>query len=216
MKTISALSLFVLLSITSKAQSKSSDEDNSNGRKSQFGVLAGYNWSYITGEKAGFNSNTKNGYMAGVYFTPSSAGVVGYKTQIVYSRQGYTFDNDGMNTEVMNDYIYLPQFTTITIAKRFQLQAGAQIGFLLNAKKTSDNKDSSIANLMNRLDYGFAGGIEVNPIQHFIIGGRYNLGLGKLYKHYQESTSNPYPLPFNPETTNFKNAVVQFYLGYRF
>jgi len=140
---------------------------------------------------------------------------MGYRTEVVFSRQGYNYDDGGKNTDVMNDYIYLPQLTTYTIGKVFQLQLGAQIGFLLNATKSTGSKDSSITSLMNRVDYGFAGGAEIYPFKGLLIGGRYNLGLGKMYKQAYESP-NPYPLPFNPETTDFKNGVVQLYVGWRF
>ena len=113
------------------------------------------------------------------------------------------------------DYIYLPQLTTYTIGNRLQLQMGAQIGFLLNAQKTRESQDSTITGIMNRFDYGFAGGIELYPFKKLIVGGRYNLGLGKLYKQTYESP-NPYPLPFNPETANFKNSLIQVFAGYRF
>ena len=140
---------------------------------------------------------------------------MGYRTEVVFSRQGYSFDNGGTNTDVLHDYIYLPQLTTYTIGNRIQFQLGAQIGYLLNAKKISGEKDTSITSIMNRFDYGFAGGIEVYPMKKLILGGRYNLGLGKLYKQaYAEP--NPYPLPFNPETTDFKNGVIQFFVGLRF
>ena len=69
---------------------------------------------------------------------------------------------------------------------------------------------------MNRFDYGFVGGVEVYPFKGIIVGGRYNLGLGKLHKQYESAATNPYPLPFNPETTDYKNSLFQFFVGYRF
>lgn len=180
----------------------------------KYGVKAGYNWSYITGSAQGFNKNSKSGFMVSGYFAPPTTSV-GYRTEIVFSRQGYTFDDGGKNTDVSLDYIYLPQLTTYTFGNRFQIQLGAQIGFLLSGKKTSDTQDSSITSLMNRFDYGFAGGIEIYPFKKVLLGGRYNLGLGKLYKQTYTSP-NPYPLPFNPETANFKNSLIQFFVGYRF
>lgn len=97
------------------------------------------------------------------------------------------------------------------------MQAGAQIGVLLDSK-LSGAGDGTITDLMNRVDYGFAAGVELNPVGGILVGGRYNLGLGKLYKQYDMSAANPnpYPLPFNPQTTNLKNGIVQLFVGYRF
>jgi hypothetical protein len=203
--------LMVLVSTAgiASAQSKPSD------MKRKIGLKFGYNWSYLSGTAQGFSKDSKTGFMAGAFFAPPSKGL-GYRSEIVFSRQGYSFDNGGKNTDVLNDYIYLPQLTTFTIAKKIQIQAGGQIGFLLNAQKTTNAKDTSIISAMNRIDYGFAGGIEVYPFKGLIIGGRYNLGLGKLYKKYEQGSTTPYPLPFNPDNTNFKNGVVQLFIGYKF
>lgn len=188
-----------------------------NAYKPKLGLKGGYNWSYLTGSQAGFNKDSKSGFMVAAFYAPSSSGK-GYRTEIVFSRQGYSFDNGGRNTDVLNDYIYLPQLGTFGIGKVAQLQLGAQIGYLLNAKMSDGTKDTTITGLMNRLDYGFAGGLEIYPFKGFLLGGRYNLGLGKLYKRYEQSMTNPnpYPLPFNPETTDFKNGLIQFFIGYRF
>jgi hypothetical protein len=185
--------------------------------KQRFGVKAGYNWSYVNGSKEGFKPDNRSGFMVSAFFAPASRTGKGFRSEIVFSRQGYSFDNGGKNTDVLNDYLYLPQLVTFNIGRFFQLQAGAQIGVLLNSKM-SGSKDSTITGLMNRVDYGFAAGVELNPVKGVLIGGRYNLGLGKLYKQYEMSSTNPnpFPLPFNPETTNLKNGVVQFFVGYRF
>jgi hypothetical protein len=184
--------------------------------RSKLGLKGGYNWSYITGSEQGFKPENKNGFMFGGFFAPPVNNGMSYRTELVFSRQGYSFENGGQNTDVMNDYIYLPQVGTFNFTRFLQFHAGGQIGYLLNAKKNTGGKDTSITGLMNRIDYGFAAGIEINPSKAFTIGGRYNLGLGKMYKRYENASTNPYPLPFNPETTDFKNAVVQFYIGYRF
>lgn len=198
--------LFVCLAHLAFAQKK----------QSQFGVKAGYNWSYLTGKSSGFSPKNQTGFMTSVFYSPSARTGMGYRTEFVFSRQGYSFDNGGSTTDVMNDYIYMPQLTTFGIGKVVQLQAGAQIGYLLKSRAENKQKDTTITGLMNRFDYGFAGGIEIYPFKGLIIGGRYNLGLGKLHKRYESMTTNPYPLPFNPETTDYKNSMIQFFVGYKF
>jgi hypothetical protein len=185
--------------------------------KQRFGLKVGYNWSYLTGSTDGFKPGNQNGFMVGAFYAPTARTGKGFRSEVVFSRQGYSFDDGGKNTDVMNDYVYLPQLVTFSIGRFFQLQAGAQIGVLLNSKM-SGSKDSTITGLMNRIDYGFAGGVELNPVKGVLIGGRYNLGLGKLHKHIENTATNPqpFPLPFNPETTNFRNGIVQVFVGYRF
>ena len=188
-----------------------------NSQQPKFGLKVGTNWSYLNGSTDGFRTNNKTGFMVSAFFAPTPHTGRGFRSEVVFSRQGYSFDNGGKNTDVLNDYIYLPQMATFSIGKFFQLQAGAQVGVLLNSK-LSGAKDSTVTGIMNRIDYGFAAGVELNPIKGFLIGGRYNLGLGKLYKQYEQgsTTPMPFPLPFNPDKTDMKNGVVQLFVGYRF
>ena len=179
------------------------------------GIKAGINFPNVNSTSALSTSNT-SGFMVGAFYSPGGQRtIMGYRTEFIFSRQGYTFDDGGKNTDVQNDYIYLPQLTTYTIGKVLQLQAGAQIGYLLKARTTTGVKDSTITGIMNRFDYGFVGGAEIYPFRGLLVGARYNLGLGKLYKQSYQSPS-PFPLPFNPETTDFKNGLVQLFIGYRF
>src|SRR5690349_12897339 len=186
--------IFILAIIATAAMSASAQ--TSKDSKSKIGIKAGYNFSNVVGSGSSFNPQHSNGYMVSAFFGGSNKNGLGYRSELVYSKQGYSFDDGGKNTDVMNDYLYMPHLMTYTIGKVVQIQAGAQIGVLLNAKKTSGSKDSSITDLMNRFDYGFAGGVEVYPFKGLIIGTRYNLGLGKMYKKYQPTSTTPYPLPF--------------------
>jgi hypothetical protein len=210
-----AIVLFCILAqLACAAQGQTKPKKNTR----KIGLKAGYTWSYAEAGQSGINLNGQNGYMIGAFLAPPGKGL-GFRSEIIYSHQGYSFANGGQNTAVKNDYIYLPQLTTLTIGKFFQLQVGPQIGFLLNSKRSSaDNKDSSMTSMMNRLDYGFTGGIDVNPTAGFIIGARYDLGLGNLYKHYEESAASPmpFPLPFDPRSTNMKNGVIRIFVGYKF
>jgi Opacity protein and related surface antigens len=209
MKKISILAIIVTAAISVSAQS-------SKESKSKIGVKAGYNFSNVVGSQSSFDPKHNSGYMVAVAFAAGTKNGLGYRSELVYSKQGYSFDDGGKNTDVMNDYLYMPHLMTYTIAKVVQIQAGAQVGVLLNAKKSSGGKDSAITDLMNRFDYGFAGGVEVYPFKGLIIGARYNLGLGKMYKQYEQTSTTPYPLPFDPSTTNLKNGILQLFLGYRF
>jgi len=209
MKKIFILAIIATATVSASAQSQKEST-------SKIGIKAGYNFSNVIGSGSSFDPKHNNGYMVSAFFGSSNKNGLGYRSELVYSKQGYSFDDGGKNTDVMNDYLYMPHLVTYTIAKVVQIQAGAQIGVLLNAKKTSGSKDSSITDLMNRLDYGFAGGVEVYPFKGLIIGTRYNLGLGKMYKKYEPTSTTPYPLPFDPSTTNLKNGILQLFIGYRF
>jgi hypothetical protein len=69
----------------------------------------------------------------------------------------------------------------------------------------------------NRFDYGFGGGLEIHPVLGVLIGARYSLSLNNLYKQNTTATSQGQP-SYVPSSgnLNFKNNVVQLYVGYRF
>ena len=67
------------------------------------------------------------------------------------------------------------------------------MALLINAKADSSKPASGtpygkVMDYYNRIDYGLAGGIEINPVKGLIIGGRYNLSLGKVYKEPSSTT----------------------------
>jgi hypothetical protein len=218
--TIASMALFAIhLNAQTQSALPGISQKDLKEMKPKIGLKAGYNFSKVVGNTPNFSPKSNNGFMVAAFFAPASKGM-GYRTELVFSRQGFSFDQSGKVQNVSQDYIYMPHLTTFTIAKKVQLQAGGQVGYLLNAKKSSSNEGSSeaVTEYMNRFDYGFAGGIEVYPFKGLLVGGRYNVSLGNIYNTSSYSTTNPmpYPLPFNPEEVKGKNAVVQFFVGYRF
>lgn len=189
--------------------------------KPKFGLKFGYNIAKLTGSSPDFSPQSKDGFNLSAFYAPSSKGL-GYRTEIIFSRQGFSFDESGKTGHVTQDYIYMPHLTTFTIARRFQIQAGGQIGYLLNARKESSSQsteEEKMMQYMNRFDYGAAIGFEIYPYKGFILGARYNISLGNPYKNSTASGSTvpvAFPLPVNPADFKGKNAVIQFAIGYRF
>lgn len=221
-KILGCLWMIAACSVNSFAQSPATGNMNTGSVKSmkpKFGLKAGLNFSTVTGTTTSVKPGNKNGFMIAGFFAPPAAGVFGFRTELVFSSQGFSYEAAGKKENITQQYIFLPQLTTITIAKLVQLQAGGQIGFLLNAKTTAKetgSSDNSMTDLLNKIDYGFAGGVEVYPFKGILIGGRYNISIGKLYKKPTYSSPSSFPLPFNPADFKGKNAVLQFFVGYKF
>jgi hypothetical protein len=188
--------------------------------RTRYGLKAGYNVAWMTGTPAHFEPSNRSGFMAGAFLAPPARGGMGFRTEIVFSRQGFSYDASGNKHTITQDYLYLPQFTTFGIGKVVQLQLGGQIGFLLNAKSSQGSETSTEKKIMdyyNRFDYGFAGGLEIYPFKGLLIGARYNISLGNAFKTPDPSTMPmPSPLPFDPTELKGKNSVVNFFLGYKF
>lgn len=220
--------LLAVASIAAKAQTTRPGTQNAewqkeakaaDGFKPKFGLKAGYNVARVTGSTPNYKPEAKNGCMVAAFYAPAPRGGLGYRSEIVFSRQGFGFDENGKQSSVTSDYVYLPQFTTFGITKYVQLQAGGQIGYLLKSSKAAaDSKSQDVSSFANRLDYGAAFGAEAYPVRGLIIGGRYNFGFGNAYKQQTASATVPVPnpLPFNPLDVKGRNAVLSFYIGFQF
>lgn len=222
MKTtfIPALLFFSLLFFSANAQDAGKTDNSS---KPGPGLKFGANFTNVTNASQ-INAANRTGFLAGAFFSSGFAGkpIMGYRSEILFSRQGYDFKTNTKSGSVMLDYILLPQMTTVNLTRFIQLQAGLQLAYLLNAKADSAtatgsaNPYTAVADYYNRFEYGFAGGIEIHPVKGLLLGARYNLGLSNVYK--QPSATMPLFPAFIPPAKDLKskNNVIQIFLGYKF
>lgn len=185
------------------------------------GIRAGLNFANVTNASS-INGSSKTGFHAGVFLAPGNS-VLGSRTELLFSRNGYKYMSGNSNGSVNLDYILLAQLMAIHITKYFEIDLGGQTGYLLNAKADSSQPSTGNASydkllsFYNRFDFGFGGGVEVHPILGLVIGARYNISLTNLYKQSFQGNGTT-PPSFIPSTSsiNFKNNVVQLWLGYKF
>jgi hypothetical protein len=186
---------------------------------SQIGIKAGLNFANVS--KASYiNNSSRTGFHAGIFLAPASKGIISSRTELIFSRQGYDYKT-GTNTGNVNlNYIILPQYMAINITKYFQLQFGAQMAFLLNAKVDStgnggNSSGNKIMDMYNRFDYGYGGGIEIHPVGGLLLGARVNISLGNLYKDMGAAAAGGTTAGFIPKV-DVKNNVFQVFAGWRF
>lgn len=203
---------FLLLLLAGARQA--SAQDTHREARNNFGLKAGYNVAKLWGANPDWHPQSQNGYMASLFYSPSAHTGLGFRTELVYSHQGFGFSQDGKINHVESDYIYLPQLTTFGIGKFLQLQLGGQVGYLLRSKASGATSGSgNLTSIANRLDYGAAGGVEVYPFKGLILGGRYNVSFGDAYK---QNATMPTGLPYDPSQFKGRNAIINFYIGYKF
>ncbi|MEO6610908.1 MAG: porin family protein [Chitinophagaceae bacterium] len=175
-------------------------------------VKAGLNFANVTDE-AGINANSRTGYMIGGYISQKPKKLLGFRSEIILSRQGYDYKTSTNTGTVNLDYLLLPQLITVNFGKKIQLHTGLQAAFLLNAKvDSSGNGNGSLFDYFNRFDYGFVGGAEVSPISGFFVGARINVSFNNVNKEAPMGGNWPNFLP----KADVKNNVVQVYAGWRF
>jgi hypothetical protein len=206
-------------SIATKTQQPKKPPHSSIG----LGIKAGLNFTNITGASS-INNGSETGYQVGIFIDPSSKSILGSRTELLYSHQGYNYGTGQTTGKIYLDYVMLAQLAVINITHFVQIQIGTQIAYLLNAKADSSGQlntgvptADALINYYNRVDFGFSGGVEVRPFMGIIVGARYNLSLTNLYKlpSYNGSGSLPSYTPSSSDI-NFKNNLLQIYAGYRF
>ena len=188
--------------------------------QAQIGIKAGLNFANVTNASS-INNSSRTGFHIGVFLAPPSMGVLGFRSEFLYSKQGYSY-KDNTNTGNVNlDYLMFPNLMTINITKYFQIQLGGQMSILLNAKADSTANTggssgpySKVMDYYNRFDYGFAGGLEIHPVSGLLIGARVNISLGNVFQDSSNYSSGA-PPSFIPKV-NVKNNVFQIFIGWRF
>lgn len=178
----------------------------------QFGwniaVKAGINFANVTNASE-VNADNRTGYMFGLYTTPKNKKTLGFRSEIMLSRQGYDYST-GTNTGTVDlDYLLLPQLITLQFTRFVQLHVGGQIAFLLNAKvdSTGGSGNGSLLDYFKRFDYGFVAGGEVFPFKGLFAGTRVNISLDNI----TIKSNRPNFIP----DIDAKNNVVQVYVGIR-
>jgi Outer membrane protein beta-barrel domain len=180
------------------------------------GLKFGPNFSDVSNASS-FGGSNRVGFNAGIFLDIGKK-LIGSRTEILYSQQGFNYSNDSTKGSETHNYIALAQLIVVNITKYVQVQAGFQTGYLLNVKVDNSQTTgiASVDNVLkyyNRFDYGFTGGIEIHPYLGILVGARYNLSFSNLYNQdYQNLTSGNSSSP----TVDFKNNVVQVFVGYKF
>jgi len=109
-----------------------------------FGLRGGLNFANVSNASE-ISSSNSSGFHAGV-FIGSSQKLIGNRTELIYSRQGYDYKTSTNTGNVDLDYIMMPSYMTINITKFFTIMVGGQMAFLLNAKADSTNTSTGSEN----------------------------------------------------------------------
>jgi len=227
-KLSSLLLLAACVFLTQKTSAQTMMTGKTGSSKSGFGFRVGLNYAKVSGGSDSIQYRYKPGLMVAVFLAPASTGLISFRSELLYSKQGFDYtDPSGKTGSVSNDYLMLPQMIALNITRFVQLQAGAFAGYLLHTKDSNQPKESSsidpsqvALDLMNRFDYGAAAGIEIHPFKGLIVNARYNMGFAKLYKEQSDVAQTDPTSSFNPlakfQNIDTKNAVIQLSVGYRF
>jgi len=202
------LSAIVLLGMGYTAQAQ----------KATFGIKAGVNFATWGGDVDDAKSRT--GFHAGFVAEFNAGQNFAIQPELLYSQQGVRFRETGSafgvdydsEAKLKFDYLTLPVLFKFYVAEGFNIYAGPQVGYLLNAETdgrfsfgpvdgSSSSDDDDIRDSANDLDFGLTGGIGYDSPTGIFVQARYYAGLSNVNKDGD---------------TDIKNNVFQLSLGYKF
>lgn len=196
-------------SMSSTDYARSSSDSRNNG----FGVKGGFNLSNVHGDDKGGipNRENLNTFHAGVYAQFGLNSSVAIQPELLYSRQGFRYNQATTGEQRVNrlDYLKLPVLLTYNVLNHVSVHVGPQIGLLTQVKNAGVDQDIGDYGYRT-VDYGVVGGAEfrLGPAR---LGARYDLGLAKIRKDGYALVGSSGQV--NVPSGEVRNQAFQVYIG---
>lgn len=147
--------------------------------QSSFGIKGGVNFANLNvkGDNEAFN--TKTFYHAGLLGHIHVNKALAIQPEVFYSRQGAETKNSPKEI-VKLGYVNVPVLLQFMAGTGFRIQAGPQIGFLLNADSKVGDVETEIDDQLRKTDFSLVGGISYVFPAGIGIDARYVYGLSDI------------------------------------
>lgn len=138
----------------------------------KFGLKVGINASNMNGDVD--HNSIRNGLHIGFVSEIIIDDKFSLQPELLYSAQG--FKSELLDSKERFDYVLLPVLIKYYPISKFSIEAGPQVGFLVNATSRNNSGNTDIKD-QNIVDFGvnLGAGYELNSGIFF--QGRYNLGI---------------------------------------
>jgi hypothetical protein len=127
------------------------------------------------------NYDSKIGFNAGLLGHVHLSENWALQPEITYSSQGAKTTVAGTDYKLNLGYINVPVLVQYMFDNGFRIEAGPQVGFLINAKAKAGSVETDAKDNFKTVDFGIGAGLSyVHPPTGFGIDARYNLGLSNI------------------------------------
>jgi hypothetical protein len=182
----------LLLTLNIYAQSSKKDEGIKMGFKGGLNVS---NFLSSDIEEQSFRTSFHVGFLAEVIISDQ----VSFQPELLFSSQG----NVGPETKQKYSYINVPLVLRYYVADQFSIDAGPQLGFLVDSFSRGNSGNESISD-QTIFDLALGAGVTYELKNNLFFQGRYNLGLLNVNG------------ADNSDTLKYQNSVIQLSVGYYF
>ncbi|MGR7814073.1 porin family protein [Lacinutrix undariae] len=174
---------------------------NVNAQEVTFGAKAGVNFANLGGDIE--DNDMKVGFHVGGVAEIAISEKFSVQPELLFSSQGTKFEESGETLKYNLSYINVPVMAKYYVAEGFSVEAGPQVGFLVDAKAKYDSDSEDIKDAFNSVDFGLNLGAGYKLDNGFNFSARYNLGLANIAKDAGDDFS-------------IQNNVIQLSVGYSF
>ena len=169
MKTILSVALATILFTTT-----------ATAQNVNIGIKGGLNITNLNDDN-GTTYDSKIGFNVGLLGHIHLAPQLALQPELLYSLQGAKYTVSNLETNINLGYLNIPLNVQYMFDNGFRLQAGPQIGLLMNAKSETNNVKTDIKDNLKTVDFGVTAGLGyVHPASGFGVDARYNLGLSDI------------------------------------
>ncbi len=146
--------------------------------QTNMGIKGGLNFSTIHPE--GFsNPDLRTGFHVGLLWHIHGGQGIAFQPEVVYSLQGARLSN---NEKLNLGYVNAPFLLQVMVGRGFRLEAGPQLGFLVNARTQSGNTLENVRPSYKTIDAALAVGFGFLGRAGLGFDARYNYGLSAINK----------------------------------
>jgi hypothetical protein len=155
-----------------------------------FGIKGGLNFYNVKNDN-NVEFDNSVGFHLGLLAHIHLADHFAMQPELVFSTQGANYTIGSTDGELNLDYINLPLMFQYMFDNGFRLQAGPQVGFLINAKSKFGSVNSEVKNNFSNVDLGIGAGMSyVHPPSGFGFDARYNIGLNNINENGSVKSNN--------------------------
>ncbi len=148
----------------------------------QAGIKGGVSFTGVSALSGSQRTTGHGGFFVNSKITNNWA----FQPELLYSAQGQHFTNELAQRRVLAlDYIQVPLMIQYHPVPKFYLEAGPQVGVLVNSSTHdagSGNDKNNVNDSYRKADVGINAGVGVNITNRFGIYGRYTQGLMDITK----------------------------------
>lgn len=161
-----------------------------NGQHVNFGIKGGVNFYNIKNDNS-VKYDMKTGFHLGLLAHIHLDKSIAVQPELVYSSQGAKYTSNNLAYKLDLDYINLPVMLQYMFSNGFRLEAGPQVGFLINAKSEVNNTSVDVKDNLKSIDFGVGlGAGYIKPSTGLGVGVRYNVGLSNINENGPVKSTN--------------------------